>query len=118
MNKAILIGNLTKDPETRVTQGGKNVTTFTLAVNRRGDGADYFRVSAWDKLGATCQQYLAKGRKAYVSGPVSARTYQGQDGKTYVSLEVTANEVEFLSPRERSDPQTGYTQVETEQLPF
>ena len=77
MNQLTIIGNLTRDPEMRQTADGKTVCTFTLAVNRRGrDAADFFRVSAWNQLGETCYQYLAKGRKAAVTGMVSASAWQ------------------------------------------
>lgn len=101
MNKLTIIGNLTRDPETRVTQSGSSVCSFTVAVNRRGksDEADFFRVSAWNKLAETCQQYLSKGRKVAVTGPVSVSTYTGQDGKAYANLEVMAQDVEFLTPK-------------------
>lgn len=72
MNRLTIIGNLTRDPELRTTQDGKNVCTFTVAVNRRGrEGADYFRVSAWNAMGENCHKYLAKGRKAAVCGAVT-----------------------------------------------
>lgn len=101
MNKLTIIGNLTRDPETRVTQSGSSVCSFTVAVNRRGqdDKTDYFRVSAWNKTGETCQKYLSKGRKVAVTGPVSVSAYTGQDGKTYANLEVMAQDVEFLTPK-------------------
>ena len=125
MNKLTIIGNLTRDPETRVAQSGSNVCTFTVAVNRRGkdDKADFFRVSAWNKLAETCQQYLAKGRKVAVAGPVSVSTYTGQDGKTYANLEVMAQDVEFLTPKaETQKPapaqNNGYQEVTDEELPF
>lgn len=127
-----IIGNLTRDPELRTTQGGKDVCTFTVAVNRRKTGnnqqpeADFFRVSAWDNLAKTCNQYLSKGRKVAVVGPVSVHTYTNQKGETSATLEVTANDVEFLSPKSESqgeqqpkvDPQTGYEVVETDELAF
>lgn len=128
MNKLTIIGNLTRDPEMRQTAAGQNVCTFTLAVNRRGknkDAADFFRVSAWNQLGEICYQYLAKGRKAAVVGMVSASAWQGQDGRAHAGLEVLAQDVEFLSPREQtaaggpaSDPGPGYTEVVDEELPF
>jgi len=100
MNKLTIIGNLTADPELRTTQAGKTVCGFTVAVNKRNsDDADYFRVSAWDKLGENCQKFLLKGRKVCVIGPVTVRTYQANDGTTRASMEVTAQDVEFLSPR-------------------
>lgn len=127
MNKLTIIGNLTRDPETRVTQSGSSVCSFIVAVNRRGqdDKTDYFRVSAWNKTGETCQKYLAKGRKVAVTGPVSVSTYTGQDGKTYANLEVMAQDVEFLTPKaEQAAPapsapaNNGYQEVTDDDCPF
>ena len=102
MNKLTIIGNLVRDPETRTTTTGSTVCSFTVAVNRRKKvqgqpDADFFRVSAWNKLGESCQKYLAKGRKVCVVGSVTANAYFQQDGKPAASLEVMANDVEFLS---------------------
>ncbi len=109
MNKLTIIGNLTRDPELRtVGQDKIPVCSFTVAVNRRRqsqDGqqeADFFRVTAWRTLGENCARYLAKGRKVCVVGPVSVNTYAGSDGQTRASMEVNAEEVEFLSPRENA----------------
>lgn len=134
MNKLTIIGNLTRAPETRTTQSGKNVCTFTVAVNRRRTAngsqpdADFFRVTAWDRLGESCQSYLDKGRKVCVIGPVSVTTYTASDGTTRAQLEVTAQDVEFLSPRGESEsdapkPQSqpqgsGFAQAEDDDLPF
>ena len=137
MNKSIIIGNLTRDPELRTTQDGTHVCNFTVAVNRRARAgvqpeADYFRVTAWRTLGENCAKYLSKGRKVFVTGPLSARTYQSQDGSTRVSLEVTADDVEFLSSRADAEAMgsapantagvtatsSGFTAVETDELPF
>lgn len=122
MNQLTIIGNLVKDPESRVTQSGINVTTFTVAVNRRrregqDQEADFFRVSAWRQLGETCQKYLAKGRKVAVTGAVSVSTYQ-KDGKAYASMEVTADQVEFLSPKQDGQQNGGYQEVTSEDLPW
>lgn len=134
MNSLHIIGNLVRDPELRTTPSGATVCSFTVAVNRRRTQsnqqpeADYFRVSAWNKLGENCSKYLAKGRKVAVVGSVSVNTYQGQDGKTYANLNVLANEVEFLSSRnedrneqstnQKVDEQSGFMAVETDELPF
>lgn len=104
MNKLTIIGGIVRDPELRTTATGLSVCTFTLAVNRRRTqegqpDADFFRVTAWRQLGENCAKYLAKGRKVCVVGPVSVSTYTGQDGKTRASMEVTAEDVEFLSPK-------------------
>lgn len=126
MNRITIIGNLTRDPETRTTTSGKTVCAFTVAVNRRGSDnkADFFRVAAWEKLGENCQKYLAKGRKVAVVGSVSVNTYTTKDGESRASLEVMAQDVEFLSPREQGEQSNAkpvhddYTQVDDEELPF
>lgn len=131
MNKLIIIGNLTRDPESRTTQSGKTVCSFTVAVNRRdGKTADFFRVSAWSQLGENCQRYLAKGRKVAVSGRVSVSTYQASDGTTKANIEVMAEDVEFLTAKGeqaekpvqqavKAEPAQGYTDVtDDEDLPF
>ena len=120
MNKLTIIGNLTKNPEQRTTPAGKDVCSFTVAVNRRGKKddqnnqpeADFFRVTAWDNLAKLCGQYLSKGRKVAVVGPVSLHTYTTQDGRSGASLEVTANDVEFLSPNGDQGEQQAPAQVD------
>lgn len=141
MNKLTIIGNLTKDPETRTIQSGSTVCSFTLAVNRRKSQngnqpeADFFRCNAWNQLGEICQKYLTKGSKAAVVGCVSVSTYQTNDGTTRASLDVMAEDVEFLTaktdrviaainntpPHKVPVPaqQQGYTDVtDDEDLPF
>lgn len=135
MNKLTIIGNLTRDPELRTVGSGISVCDFTVAVNRRrtGEGqqeADFFRVTAWRQLGENCAKYLAKGRKVCVVGPVSVRTYQTQQGETRAQLEVTADDIEFLSPRDQAEEQyqaqerkaiqkeAQFTPVSGEDLPF
>lgn len=131
MNNLTISGNLTRDPESRQVND-KTVCNFTVAVNRRGQKdangnniADFFRVSAWGKMGESCQKYLTKGRKVGVVGSVSVHPFLGQDGTPKASLEVFANEVEFLSSGNNSEQATsptadtsGGTPVETDELPF
>ena len=99
MNKIYLIGNLTRDVELRTTNSGKNVASFTIAVNRRGKEkvTDFFRINAWNAMGENCARYLTKGSKVAVIGEMQARTYNANDGTTRASLDVLADEVEFLS---------------------
>ena len=105
MNKVFIVGNLTRDPELRTTQAGVSVCSFTVAVNKRLGAnaehpeADYFRVTAWRGLAENCAKYLAKGRKICVIGAVSVSTYQAKDGTTKATLEITADDVEFLTPK-------------------
>ncbi len=139
MNKIFLIGNLTRDPEMRSTQSGIPVCTFTVAVNRRRQGAeagqpeaDFFRVTTWRQLAENCNRFLAKGRKVGVSGTLTLQNYTGNDGQQRYSLEVQADEVEFLTPRGEagdapsrapaaSSPDTsagGFVRVDEDDLPF
>lgn len=141
MNKIILIGNLTRDPELRTTSSGISVCDLNIAVNRRRSksaeagqpDADFFRVSVWREQGENCAKYLSKGRKVGVTGWVTARAYMGNDGQPRASLEVQADDVEFLSPRgEGEAPRTqpapaaaapapqnnGFVQVDEDELPF
>jgi single-strand DNA-binding protein len=101
MNKVILIGNLTRDPELRTTTQGIEVCTFSIAVNRRRregheQESDFFRVTVWRKLAQNCQAYLTKGKKVCVTGSISVSVYEAKDGTTKASMEVSADEVEFL----------------------
>ena len=127
MNKIIIIGNLTGTPELRMTQSGVSVCQFTVAVNgrRKDDGATFFRVTAWRALGETCHKYLDRGRKVMVCGAVSASAYTGRDGKPRASIEVTAEDVEFLSSasgdsQQQSAPEAnGFTPIDDgDELPF
>lgn len=129
MNKITIIGNLTKDPELRSTNAGVSVCGFTVAVNRPktqnnpDPGADYFNVNAWRQLGDICAKYLAKGRKVCVVGRIGLRTWE-KDGKHGASLEIMADDVEFLSPRTEAeapapvDAESGMAVVQTDDLPF
>lgn len=114
MNKLFIVGNLTRDPELRTTPSGVSVCSFTVAVNRRRSQsndqpeADFFRVSAWRGLGENCAKYIAKGRKVSVVGAVSVSTYQANDGTTRASLEVTADDVEFLTSRQEAQESGNY----------
>lgn len=105
MNRAILIGNLTKDPELRFTGSGIPVCTFTLAINRRFQNqqgqreADFIPIVVWRAQGESCAKYLRKGSKAAVCGTIQTRTYDGQDGTRRYVTEVIADEVQFLNTR-------------------
>ena len=107
MNKILIIGNLGSDPEMRYTPNGNPVTSFTVATNRRyrtsagenKEETEWFRISAWNRLAETSNQYLQRGSKVYVEGRLSSRTYVGNDGETRVSLDVNASEVRFIDSR-------------------
>ena len=105
LNRIVLIGRLTKDPELRYTQSGKAVCTFTLAVDRpylANNGnreADFINIVVWNKTAENCAQYLAKGKLAAVDGRLQIRSYDGQDGQRRYVTEVIADNVRFLSPK-------------------
>ncbi len=99
INQVILMGRLTRDPETRTTPSGKTVTSFSLAVDRQGqdDQADFFDVTAWEKTGELVQQYLSKGRRVLVQGRLRQDSWDDKDtGKKRSKVEVVASDVTFL----------------------
>lgn len=101
MLKAIVIGNLGRDPVRRVTDAGKVVVSWSLGVAVGRDRETvWLDVTAWDQLGETCAQYLRKGSKVCVIGRPAARGWLGKDGGARSGLSITAAEVEFLSPRQ------------------
>ena len=102
MNSVQLIGNLATDVELRDVSGEKKVASFLLAVDRgsRDGGADFVWVSAWDRQGELCSEYLAKGSRVAIDGRLKSRTWE-QDGKRRDAVEVVARRVEFLSAPNR-----------------
>ena len=99
INQVILMGRLTRDPEQRTTPSGKNVVSFSLAVDRVGqdDAADFFDVTAWEKLGDLVMQYLGKGRRVLVQGRLRQDSWDDKEtGKKRSRVEVTATDVTFL----------------------
>lgn len=130
MNRVILIGNLSKDPELRTTQSGVSNCNFTIAVNRKFSGSDgkkqvdFIPVVTWRKTAELCGKYLAKGRKVAIIGEIQTRSYDAKDGSKRFVTEVVADEVEFLSPRdakptgERAPELDGFEDIEDFDLPF
>ena len=99
INQVILLGRLTRDPEQRTTASGKNVVSFSIAVSRatQDDQADFFNVTAWEKLGDLVMQYLNKGRRVLVQGRLRQDSWEDKDtGKRQSRIEVTASDVTFL----------------------
>jgi single-strand DNA-binding protein len=104
VNKVILLGNLTRDPELRYTENKKAVCTFGMATNRdwttdtgeKREETEFHRIVAWEKLAEVCDQYLKKGRKVYVEGRLQTRTYTGQDGIGKFSTEIVLDEMVML----------------------
>ena len=99
INQVILLGRLTRDPEQRTTASGKNVVSFSIAVDRQSqdDQADFFNITAWDKLGDLVMQYLSKGRRVLIQGRLRQDSWEDNDtGKRQSRIEVTASDVTFL----------------------
>lgn len=110
INQVILMGRLTRDPEQRTTTGGKTIASFSIAVDRGGDSdaADFFEVTAWEKLGDLVIQYLTKGRRVLVQGRLRQDSWDDKEtGKKRSRVEVTATDVTFLDGP--SDGQGGGT---------
>ena len=105
MNKAILIGNLTRDPETRTTASGVTMCQFTIAVNRRFVNqqgvreADFIPIVTWRQTAELCSRYLSKGRRVAVEGSIQNRSYDAQDGSKRYVTEIIADNVEFCDSR-------------------
>lgn len=122
MNKAILIGRLTRDPELRTTQSQISVATFTLAVDRRfknKDGereADFINVVAWRSTAEFVGKYCKKGTKLAICGNIQTRNYENKEGNKVYVTEVVADEVEFAeSKKEANEP---IIEKDNTQLPF
>jgi len=137
MNKVVLIGNLTRDPELTTTGTGISVCKFGLAVNRNFTNAqgerdvDFFTITAWRNLGENCGKFLLKGAKVAVSGRIETRTYE-KEGVRHHATDIVADDVLFLTPKNQSGniqeagepvvrtkkPTDSLTPVEDDGLPF
>lgn len=104
LNKAMVIGNLTRDPELKKLPSGQAVTSFGVATNRvyndaagvKKEQADFHNIVAWGKLAEICAQYLVKGRKVYVDGRMQTREWEGQDGQKRFRTEIVADTMIIL----------------------
>lgn len=106
VNKALIIGNLTRDPEMRYTPQGHAVTSFGVATNRewttngeRKEATEFHNVVAWGKLAELCSQLLSKGRKVYIEGRLQTRTWDDQNGVKHYKTEIVADDMVILDPR-------------------
>src|ERR687891_128128 len=114
VNKVILVGNLTRNPEMKQTEGKKPVCIIGLATNRnwtdetgrKHEEPEYHRIVAWDKLAETCHQFLRKGRKVYAEGRLQTRSYTGEDGIEKHATEIVLEELVTLDsmPKEVRQP--------------
>ncbi len=113
LNKAMIIGNLTRDPETRTTPSGQTVSNFGVATNRvwtdasgqKQEAVEYHNIVAWGRLAEICNQYLRKGRKVYIEGHLQTRSWEGQDGiKRYRTEIITENMIMLDTARSANEP--------------
>lgn len=125
MNKIIIIGNVTREPERKSTASDVPYTRICVAVNRksREQGTDFFNVVAWNKLAETCAAFVSKGSKICVEGSVQIREYEGRDGVKRSTIDIIASSVEFLNRVERLQedpvqPVLERVDVPSEDLPF
>lgn len=123
LNRSILIGRLTKDPELRYTPAGVAVTQFTLAVDRpvaagKDKEADFINIVAWRQLAETCANYLRKGRLTAVEGRIQVRNYDNNEGKRVYVTEVIADNVRFLESSGSGSSNQSSGQQREQQDPF
>ena len=135
MNKVYLIGNLTRDPEISTTTSGISVCRMSIAVSRRfanaegGRDTDFFNITAWRGTADNCAKFLKKGNKIAVSGSIQTRNYEKADGTKGFSVDIVADEVEFLSSRNdgtgeggmgvgSSSPVSDLQPIDDDNLPF
>src|ERR687896_2548998 len=116
VNKVILLGNLTRNPELKQTEGKKPVCIFGLATNRswttetgeKREEPEFHRIIAWDKWAEVCNRYLAKGRKVYLEGRLQSHSYTGQDGIEKTGVEIVLEELVMLdSPHKAGQAASG-----------
>ncbi len=137
LNKVQLIGNLTRDPETRTTTSGQSVTSFGMATNRswvdasgvKQEKAEFHSIIVWGKLGEICQQYLTKGRKAYIEGRLQTREWEDKNGVKKTRTEIIAENMIMLdrAPNQRDQeetfksnkqPSVSEDDIKVEEIPF
>lgn len=122
LNKVILIGNLTKDPELSETSSGVAFCKFSIAVNRpfaNADGdreTDFFNITTWRGQAEICAKYLAKGKKVCVIGSIQNRSYEDKDGNKRTATDIIASEIEFLSVRSDDEEKPGKKDEEKPKL--
>ena len=125
LNKVMLIGNVGRDPETRFTANGNAMTTFSVAVNRsygteegRREETEWFNIVTWSKLAELLGQHLQKGRKVFIEGRLTTRSWDGQDGQKHYRTEVVAAQVLFLDRPQGAGFPDSAGDIDPEDLPF
>lgn len=122
LNRVMLIGRLTRDPDLRFTPDGVPVATLRIAVNRRksregNDEADFFNVVAWRKLAELCAEYVGKGRLIAVDGRLRRRSWQTSEGQPRSEVEIVAESIQFLDRPAHSTKESFFEEVEESEKP-
>lgn len=117
MNQVILIGRLTGDPEIRHTQSNTAVTTFTVAADRRGEGADFIPCVAWRERAEFIAKYFTKGQKIALTGELQSRSYTDKNGQKRTVYEVNVNTAEFVERKAQEEPKEEPEEL-NDDLPF
>jgi len=139
LNKVMIIGNLTRDPETRTIPSGQSVSSFSVATNRRWkdtktgepkEASEFHNIVAWGKLADICNQYLKKGSKVYLEGRLQTRSWDDQNGNKKYRTEIVANNLIMLdragslpstkneTPTPKKDKQPAEEEISVEDIPF
>lgn len=123
MNRVILMGRLTADPELRQTPQGTAVTSFTIAVDRRiktenGQQADFITCVAWRKTAEFICRYFQKGRMIAIEGQLQSRSWDTQDGKRQYATEVIVDNVSFTGEKPQTENTDGFTYLPDDDTPF
>jgi single-strand DNA-binding protein len=126
VNKAILVGNLGGDPETRYTQNGTSVVNFSMATNEAWTGKDgqkqerteWHKIVVWDKQADACAKYLSKGSQVYVEGRIQTRQWEDKDGQKRFTTEIVAQHVTFLGGADERPPETSPAPIDDDDIPF
>jgi single-strand DNA-binding protein len=117
LNRAMIIGNLTRDPELRTTPSGQNVSNFSVATSsqwtdatgKKQERVEYHNIVAWGKLADICRQYLGKGRKVYIEGRLQTRDWEAQDGSKKTRTEIIAENMIMLDRPPAGSGAPGYS---------
>ena len=122
MNKVIILGRLTADPEIRYTQAGKAVASLTIAVNRGfgSDSADFINCVAWEKLAEIIGNNLSKGSQVLIEGRMQNRSYENNQGEKRFITEVVLSNIEFVGSKKKNETNTDSfgAEIQEEQIPF
>ena len=124
LNRAQLIGNLTRDPELRYTPSGTAVCSFSIATNRnwttdtgeKKEEVEFHRIVAWNKLAELCSQFLTKGRKVFVEGRITTRSWAAQDGTQKQTTEIIINDMILLDNRRTGTEETSHEEAQEESV--